>query len=139
MVVICRCSIRAIFNQLPFTQLQCCHISSAYLEISIHEAKSVRLWIFKVLIEFVNILKKSRKNFFGMCFLLKFAVPALSCIKDTTQAGSGTKDCKLGGGGETRQLTSLRAPCRYLPKSTHCPVTLQEQDRDRKVGNGCAQ
>lgn len=139
MVVICRCSIRAIFNQLPFTQLQCCHISSAYLEISIHEAKSVRLWIFKVLIEFVNILKNDIKIFMECASFKNLQSLPLSCIKDTTQAGIGTKDCKLDGGGETRQLTSLRAPCRHLPKSTHCPVTLQEQDGNRKVGNGCAQ
>ena len=61
MVVICGCSARAIFNHLAFAQLQCCHISSAYLKINIHEAKNERLWIFEVLIEFANIFKNDTK------------------------------------------------------------------------------
>lgn len=34
----------AIFNHLPFAQLQCCHISSVYLKINIHETKNEGLW-----------------------------------------------------------------------------------------------
>lgn len=49
------------------------------------------------------------------------------------------KDYKLDGGGETGQLTSLRAPCSYLPKFTYCTVALHEQDRNRQVDNSYAQ
>lgn len=44
-VVICGCRATAIFNHLPFAQLQCCHISSAYLKINIHKAMNERVWI----------------------------------------------------------------------------------------------
>lgn len=140
--VIWGCSTRAIFNHLPFAELQCCHISSAYLKINIPKAKHERLWIFRVFTEsdnFCLLIFKTRQKLFWNALHLKICSLCLTCIKDTTRAGSGITDYKLDGGGEARQLTSLRAPCRCLPKSTFCPVTLQEQDHDRKVGSDCAQ
>lgn len=69
MAVICRYSARAIFNHLLFAQLQCCHISSAYLKINIREAKNERVWVVKVLREFVNALKNETKIIWNVLHL----------------------------------------------------------------------